>query len=130
MVPPAQKRKALGKGLSALIPTKRAEGASGDDGGGAPADPRKGVTSVGIEEVRPNRLQPRKTFDDATLQELAAHKFGPLAVLLPRAPGQKEPRWAHQLGATAPVAAAPANADDSTANSAPPPPGGRLLDTR
>src|SRR5688572_1486235 len=70
MVPPAQKRKALGKGLSALIPTKRAETASGDDGGG-PADARKGVQSVGIEEVRPNRLQPRKTFDDATMQELA-----------------------------------------------------------
>jgi ParB family chromosome partitioning protein len=71
MVPPAQKRKALGKGLSALIPTKRAEGASSDDGGAGPMDARKGVASVGIEEVRPNRLQPRKTFDDATLQELA-----------------------------------------------------------
>jgi ParB family chromosome partitioning protein len=29
------------------------------------------VQSVPIEDVRPNRLQPRKTFDDATLQELA-----------------------------------------------------------
>ncbi len=69
MVPPAQKRKALGKGLSALIPQKRLEGPPVD--GAAVLEGRKGVQAVGIEEVRPNRLQPRKTFDDATLQELA-----------------------------------------------------------
>ncbi len=33
--------------------------------------PKKGVLSVAIEEIHPNRFQPRKTFDDATLAELA-----------------------------------------------------------
>lgn len=64
---------------------------------------------TGLEEV------------DATLQELATHRFGPLAVLLPRAPGQKEPRWAHQLGAPTPVAVA-----DEVATPDPPLPGGRI----
>lgn len=67
MVPPAHKRKALGKGLGALIPQKRPAPEAGisDD------QKRRGVRSIPIEDVRPNRLQPRKTFDDATLQELA-----------------------------------------------------------
>jgi ParB family chromosome partitioning protein len=68
MVPPAQKRKALGKGLGALIPQKRPI----DLGEATPmSDDRRGVRAVPIEDVRPNRLQPRKTFDDVTLQELA-----------------------------------------------------------
>jgi ParB family transcriptional regulator, chromosome partitioning protein len=72
MDPPAQKRKALGKGLSALIPTKRADSSASPLDASAPSvGDRRGVQAVGIEEVRPNRLQPRKTFDDATMQELA-----------------------------------------------------------
>ncbi|MCB1989160.1 MAG: DUF480 domain-containing protein, partial [Burkholderiaceae bacterium] len=31
------------------------------------------------------------------LQERSAEKGGPLVVLLPRAPGAREPRWAHLL---------------------------------
>lgn len=64
----AHKRKALGKGLGALIPQKRASQAPSNN---KDDDIRRGVQSVAIEDVRPNRLQPRKTFDDATLQELA-----------------------------------------------------------
>jgi ParB family chromosome partitioning protein len=66
MPPSVQKRKALGKGLGALIPPK--------PNGTAPVDEeeRQRVTvSVAIEDVHPNRFQPRKTFDDATLDELA-----------------------------------------------------------
>ena len=54
----ATKRMALGKGLGALIPEfNQAES--------------KTVLSCGIEEIVPNRSQPRKTFDESKLQELA-----------------------------------------------------------
>jgi ParB family transcriptional regulator, chromosome partitioning protein len=33
--------------------------------------PRSAILTVGIEELHPNRTQPRKTFDDAALDELA-----------------------------------------------------------
>ncbi len=52
------KRPALGRGLGALIP------------GGSPAE-RKGVINLGIEEIRPNRHQPRRHFDEAHIEELA-----------------------------------------------------------
>jgi ParB family transcriptional regulator, chromosome partitioning protein len=52
------KRMALGKGLGALIP---------DMG----QDEARTVVYCGIEEVLPNRSQPRKHFDEAKLQELA-----------------------------------------------------------
>jgi ParB family transcriptional regulator, chromosome partitioning protein len=52
------KRPALGRGLGALIP------------GGSPAE-RKGVINLGIEEIRPDRAQPRRHFDEAHIEELA-----------------------------------------------------------
>ena len=52
------KRMALGKGLGALLP---------DVG---PAE-SKTLLSCGIEEIVPNRSQPRKQFDETKLQELA-----------------------------------------------------------
>jgi ParB family chromosome partitioning protein len=54
-----QKRPALGKGLSALIPE-------------APAGAAESTTEVSIEALTPNDYQPRVTVDDARLQELAA----------------------------------------------------------
>jgi ParB family chromosome partitioning protein len=68
MTPPAHKRKALGKGLGALIPQKKA---SAIRAGAKTTEREKGVMSVPIEDVRPNRQQPRKSFDDATLLELS-----------------------------------------------------------
>jgi ParB family chromosome partitioning protein len=53
-----QKRSALGKGLSALIPD-------------APPDPRAGVLEVDIDLLRPNAYQPRLSIDEARLEELA-----------------------------------------------------------
>jgi len=54
----ATKRMALGKGLGALIPElEQAE--------------EKTLLYCGIEEIRPNRSQPRKHFDESKLQELA-----------------------------------------------------------
>ena len=52
------KRPALGRGLGALIP------------GGSPFE-RKGVIQLGIEEIRPQRGQPRRHFDERNIEELA-----------------------------------------------------------
>jgi ParB family chromosome partitioning protein len=63
------KRPALGRGLGALIP------------GGSPAE-RKGVLQVGIEEIRPQKGQPRRHFDEAHIEELA-ESIRSKGVLLP-----------------------------------------------
>ena len=68
--PKAQmKRAALGRGLGALIP------------GGSPAE-RRGVISLGIEEIRPQRGQPRRHFDEQHIEELA-ESIRSKGVLLP-----------------------------------------------
>jgi ParB family chromosome partitioning protein len=53
-----QKRPALGKGLSALIPD-------------VPEAPRASNADVDIDQLEPSDFQPRGTVDDARLQELA-----------------------------------------------------------
>lgn len=58
------KRGGLGRNLDSLIPTPiRAPGV---------AQPVAGRLEVSIENVKPNRRQPRSVFDDEALQELAA----------------------------------------------------------
>lgn len=52
-------RKALGRGLAALIPTAHAASPSG-------------LRTLAIERIRPNRGQPRKHFDPESLEELAS----------------------------------------------------------
>jgi ParB family chromosome partitioning protein len=70
-------RKALGKGLTALIPAARAVApvAEGPPRANAPEDrlPTSGggLKLVPIAEIDPNPLQPRSTFDAAKIQELA-----------------------------------------------------------
>jgi ParB family chromosome partitioning protein len=56
-------KRALGRGLGALIPQKPAEPAA------APSTP--GLAEVPIEQVSPNPLQPRKFFNEASIDELA-----------------------------------------------------------
>ena len=51
------KRKALGRGLSSLIPEP-------------PAQPQEGLMMLEVERIVPNRLQPRNRFED--LEGLAA----------------------------------------------------------
>ena len=53
-----EKRPALGKGLSALIPD-------------VPEAPRSGLLEIDIDRLVPNEQQPRLHMDDARLQELA-----------------------------------------------------------
>jgi ParB family chromosome partitioning protein len=85
------KRQALGRGLGALIPGAGA-GGSGGGGGGGPA--RDGLLTVGIEDVHPSSQQPRQSFDEAALAELAEsiRSQGVLQPLLVRrrAPGGYE----------------------------------------
>ena len=54
-----ERRPALGKGLSALIPE-------------APEQPRQGAVEVDIDLLTPNEQQPRLSIDDGKLNELAA----------------------------------------------------------
>src|SRR5689334_2361073 len=61
----------LGRGLSALLPSAPAPGAPAP----APApQPRTeaSVLQLAIEEVAPDKRQPRRAFDDARIDELAA----------------------------------------------------------
>jgi len=58
-VAPNDKRPALGKGLSALIPD-------------APVAPKQAPTEIDIDLLTPNEQQPRLQMDDAKLEELAA----------------------------------------------------------
>jgi ParB family chromosome partitioning protein len=55
----ASRKTALGKGLSALIPSARAEGLG------------PGLRTVGLDLLDANRRQPRHRFDDAGLEELS-----------------------------------------------------------
>jgi ParB family chromosome partitioning protein len=92
-------RKALGRGLEALIPTRVTVAE-------APPEPSKeapaaGPLEVDVERIRPNRFQPRQTFDAVKLEELAAsmRENGVLQPLLvaPRGDGLElvagERRW-------------------------------------
>jgi ParB family chromosome partitioning protein len=65
---PDKQRKALGKGLSALLPTKPAAVAAAAPAT-APETQRSG--SIPISQIEPNPLQPRTAFDPGRLQELA-----------------------------------------------------------
>src|SRR5579863_6006697 len=61
---PDKQRKALGRGLSALLPQRPTATAV------EPAIERQ-VVSIVIAEIRPNPLQPRSVFDAVRLEELA-----------------------------------------------------------
>jgi ParB family transcriptional regulator, chromosome partitioning protein len=66
----SEKRKALGRGLAALLPG--APGPSSSYGTSSAAQlTGEGLRTVAIEEVHPSASQPRKTFDDVRLGELA-----------------------------------------------------------
>jgi ParB family chromosome partitioning protein len=58
-MPMIERRPALGKGLSALIPE-------------APEPPRQGAIEIDVDLIEPNDQQPRLMIDDVRLNELAA----------------------------------------------------------
>jgi ParB family transcriptional regulator, chromosome partitioning protein len=63
-------RKALGKGLSALLPA-RAAAPPPAVAAPPPAEPRTGLTSLPIDAIDPNPLQPRTVFQPERLVELS-----------------------------------------------------------
>jgi ParB family chromosome partitioning protein len=63
-------RKALGRGLSALIPSSPAAPAPSPAAGLPPADGTP--IKIAVEKIRANHLQPRRHFDPEQLSELAA----------------------------------------------------------
>jgi ParB family chromosome partitioning protein len=68
------KRRGLGRGLDALLPAMPSAGAAAGAQPGAPNARSGGPESflARIEDVHPNRSQPRTRFDDKALDELAA----------------------------------------------------------
>ena len=60
-----QPRRALGKGLSALLPTSKPAPAA------PPAEPQSGPLRISIDQIDANPLQPRKIFQADKLAELA-----------------------------------------------------------
>src|SRR5689334_17954079 len=80
----SSKRRALGRGLDALLPVPPAAPAA------APAPPAPARTPIAfyapIEELHPSRSQPRTRFDDKALDELAAslREMGMLEPILVR----------------------------------------------
>ncbi len=54
-------RKRLGRGLGALIPEKKET-----------SGPSDGITAVPVDEIAPNRYQPRTVFNEGSLRDLAA----------------------------------------------------------
>src|SRR5260370_25157655 len=88
--PPEPPRRALGKGLTALLP-RRIEPPAG------PAIPSR----IAIDEIDPNPVQPRRIFEPERLQELAnsIHAMGVIQPIVVRPSGSRyqlvagERRW-------------------------------------
>jgi ParB family chromosome partitioning protein len=87
-------RRKLGKGLSTLIPTERAEDAVPTPAGSAPATPAADLPASALRDVptgsiEPNPHQPRVHFDEDSLKELAnsIKEIGILQPLLVREVG-------------------------------------------
>jgi len=72
---PELPRKALGKGLSALLPARQAPKAEPTTVGAAPTappeQPHTGMLKISIDLIDPNPLQPRTVFQPERLAELA-----------------------------------------------------------
>ena len=67
----ADKPSRLGRGLAALMGDVGVEAPANDRGGDAQQAPRPAQRKVPIEHIRPNPKNPRKTFSDDELGELA-----------------------------------------------------------
>jgi ParB family chromosome partitioning protein len=66
---PDKQRKALGRGLSALLPQRPT--ATAAEPATEPASSGRQVASIAIAEIQPNPLQPRSVFDASRLEELS-----------------------------------------------------------
>ena len=66
------KRKALGRGLSALIPGAGSSGSSGGGGSSSGGVVKRDYFVCAIEDIHTSGDNPRKSFDDQAMQELIA----------------------------------------------------------
>ena len=66
---PEQPRRALGKGMGALLPTRHTPPPA--QAPSAPAEGHETALTVPIDQIRPNPLQPRRVFQPGRLEELA-----------------------------------------------------------
>lgn len=66
----AVKNNVLGRGISALI-SEAAPIEEPERKDAAPVDPENTVTYIDINDIKPNRSQPRKNFDEESIAELA-----------------------------------------------------------
>jgi len=64
-------KKALGRGLGALIPSRPQQEAPPPPPPAAAAVSGPGLANVPIEQISPNPYQPRKTFNDSSIEELS-----------------------------------------------------------
>lgn len=96
---PADRKKKLGKGLGALLgETKREEplvrsesgAAASQDGGAATGSPDSALKTLSVASIEPLPGNPRKHFDEAALEELAASiaKRGVIQPIIVRPRGQ------------------------------------------
>ena len=67
---PENPRRALGKGMGALLPT-RTHTPPPAPAPHTPAEPRESSLHIAIDDIKPNPLQPRRIFQDDRLAELA-----------------------------------------------------------
>ena len=68
-----RRKAALGRGLQALLgETRREEPVAAGSGAGAPVSVESGLASLLVSSIEPDPDQPRRQFDDAALDELAA----------------------------------------------------------
>ena len=67
---PEQPRRALGKGMGALLPTRTPTPPLAPVPP-TPAEPRESSLTIPIDQIRPNPLQPRRVFQTNRLEELA-----------------------------------------------------------
>ena len=66
---PDKQRKALGRGLSALLPQRAS--VTANEPSPEPTAPWAKVASIAVTDIHPNPLQPRSMFDATRLEELA-----------------------------------------------------------
>jgi ParB family chromosome partitioning protein len=69
-----ERRKALGRGLGALLPNSPATGSNplvGKKSGSIRASDKRGYLSAAVEDIYPSPEQPRRRFDEVLLEELA-----------------------------------------------------------
>jgi ParB family chromosome partitioning protein len=64
-------KKVLGRGLGALIPQRPQQQAAPEVPAGEPMPPGNALMQLRIEQIAPNPFQPRKSFNESSIDELA-----------------------------------------------------------